>query len=194
MRPVPRCPGYYADEMGLLWCDLPLRWRDRGLRPVARTCKVKGYFRALVVEDGKKRARPVHVLVARAFHGERPPGLQTRHLNGDRSDNRPENLRYGTGSENFGDAVVHGTRRRKTRKRRSDRGGTALSAIDVQWLRAYNLMGYDCYDLARVFGGTYMRIWLAVTGRTWGWVARLDSRPPSLRRHKNRPARSWPTP
>ncbi len=51
----------------------------------------------------------VHLLVARAFHGDRPSGFETRHLDGDRSNNRPENLRYGTKSENSLDAIAHGT-------------------------------------------------------------------------------------
>ncbi len=54
------------------------------------------------------RMRTVHSLVALAFHGPRPEGLEVRHLNGDPTDNRPENLRYGTHAENMQDKVAHG--------------------------------------------------------------------------------------
>lgn len=38
----------------------------------------------------------VHKLVAATFIGPRPDGLEVRHKNGDPTDNRPENLEYGT--------------------------------------------------------------------------------------------------
>lgn len=42
----------------------------------------------------------VHVLVATAFLGPKPPGMDTDHINGDGSDNQADNLRYVTRSEN----------------------------------------------------------------------------------------------
>ena len=59
--------------------------------------------------NNQKRRRKVHRLVCEAFIGPRPAGLVTRHLNGDFTDNRLENLAYGTYSENILDAVAHGT-------------------------------------------------------------------------------------
>lgn len=53
--------------------------------------------------------RYVHQLVLEAFVGPRPEGLVARHLNGDPTDNRPENLAWGTQSENQYDSVRHGT-------------------------------------------------------------------------------------
>lgn len=57
----------------------------------------------------KAEARYVHRLVAAAFMGPCPEGYQTRHLNGDASDNRAVNLAYGTAEENQGDRKKHGT-------------------------------------------------------------------------------------
>lgn len=51
----------------------------------------------------------VHVIVLTAFAGPCPPGMECRHINGNASDNRPENLRWGTLSENELDKVRHGT-------------------------------------------------------------------------------------
>ena len=59
--------------------------------------------------DGVFVGRQVHRLVLEAFRGGRTPETITRHLNGDLNDNRLENLAWGTLSENFMDALSHGT-------------------------------------------------------------------------------------
>lgn len=49
----------------------------------------------------------LHRVVALAWHGPRPRGRLIRHLNGDPGDNRPENLHYGTPSDNAHDRWFH---------------------------------------------------------------------------------------
>lgn len=58
--------------------------------------------------NGKRSQRKVHHLVLEAFVGPRPDGLECRHLNDDHTDNRLENLRWGTSSENKHDLVRNG--------------------------------------------------------------------------------------
>lgn len=53
------------------------------------------------VAIGKNNSRLVHQLVLEAFVGPRPAGRDTLHLNHKANDNRLENLRYGTRSENL---------------------------------------------------------------------------------------------
>lgn len=82
-----------------------------------------GYHRVSLVPPGRPgQARPrlVHHLVLLAHVGERPAGALGRHLNGDPSDNRSENLAWGTHAENVQDSVRHGTHSStsKTRCRR----------------------------------------------------------------------------
>lgn len=52
--------------------------------------------------------RQVHQLVLEAFVGLCPDGMECRHLNGVRDDNRLENLCWGTRKENQNDKIVHG--------------------------------------------------------------------------------------
>ena len=65
----------------------------------------------LRVELPGRDRRYVHTLVAEAYLGAKPSGLEVRHLNGNPQDNRVENLSYGTRSENVLDSVAHGTYR-----------------------------------------------------------------------------------
>lgn len=52
--------------------------------------------------------RKVHLLVLEAFVGPRPHGLIGCHNDGDKNNNRPENLRWDTYSSNSYDTVRHG--------------------------------------------------------------------------------------
>lgn len=68
-----------------------------------------GRLQVGIWREGKSTPTRVHALVALAFHGPRPHGLEIRHLNGNQRDNRPSNLRYGTHAENEQDKLRHGT-------------------------------------------------------------------------------------
>lgn len=71
----------------------------------------KGYLRVQLFRENLGFTRYVHQLVMSAFVGPQPKDLVTRHLNGDKVDNRLVNLTYGTDSENKQDTVRHGTHR-----------------------------------------------------------------------------------
>jgi hypothetical protein len=67
-----------------------------------------GYFHVALCKDGVPRSWKVHQLVALAFIGPRPEGMDTCHTNDIRTDNRAVNLRYDTHSENARDHVRAG--------------------------------------------------------------------------------------
>lgn len=68
-----------------------------------------GHCQVQLTNDGRKVMRYVHVLVAAAFIGPKPPGHQTRHRDGIPGHNELTNLHYGTQSDNARDSVLHGT-------------------------------------------------------------------------------------
>jgi hypothetical protein len=85
------------------------------LKPVARN--KYGHVRVSLHASGRSSMlRQVHQLVAEAFIGECPDGMEPRHGDGDPGNNAASNLSYGTKSENCLDSVRHGTHRnaRKT--------------------------------------------------------------------------------
>lgn len=108
-RVVPSCPDYAVSNEGGVRRETPTRGARVGLllKPYVMN---KGY---LVVDMalGRHRSRTrrtVHSLVAEAFIGPRPDGCYVLHIDGSRTNNGAENLRYGTPSENNADTVRHG--------------------------------------------------------------------------------------
>jgi hypothetical protein len=71
--------------------------------------EASGHQRLDLMRDRVRRPVRVHILVLEAFVGPRPQGMEACHGNGDPSDNRLSNLRWGSKSENTKDRVGHGT-------------------------------------------------------------------------------------
>ena len=70
-----------------------------------------GYPVVCLYSQDKGQTRHIHALVAEAFIGPRPEGMEVCHGDGDPANNRLDNLRYGTSRENKLDTVRHGTDR-----------------------------------------------------------------------------------
>ncbi len=91
-------PGYTAS-----WKGLPPHERCARIQPVKGKMLRPGRRSSghVTVALGRGNSQQVHALVLLAFVGPRPEGQEVLHLNHDPTDNRLENLRYGTRSENL---------------------------------------------------------------------------------------------
>lgn len=83
-------------------------WSERRGRTMSLNLNRSGHLYVDLWLYGKRRQVGAHQLVARAFLGESNSPL-VRHLDGDPSNNRVENLAYGDFRRNSSDAVRHGT-------------------------------------------------------------------------------------
>lgn len=99
-KQVDSVDGLYevSSEGRLRQCSGMSRRTGRVLKPQVRP---NGYVQASVrFIDGSYKYPLMHRLVAEAFIGPIPDSMQINHKNGDRSDNRVENLEIVTCSEN----------------------------------------------------------------------------------------------
>lgn len=108
-RPVVGYEGCYEVSDDGRVVSLHGKTRPAGHLMALTPMKSGGYPSVGLCVGGVRKQHKVHHLVADAFIGRRPEGLIVRHLNGDPTDNRVENLRYGTLSENTRDSLAHGT-------------------------------------------------------------------------------------
>lgn len=121
-------------------------------------------FGHLKVHCGRSgRDKLVHRLVLEAFVGPCPDGMECRHLNGDPSDNRLDNLAWGSHEENMQDSVRHGTRARGR-----DNGNSKLTAEQVADIRRQYATGLVSQrSLAERFSVSQRTIWNIVNREQW---------------------------
>ncbi|MCL2670504.1 MAG: NUMOD4 motif-containing HNH endonuclease [Clostridiales bacterium] len=136
--------------------------RNNGIRTVSeRILRPGKYCKAghLSVALGRsKPCAPVHQLVLAAFVRDMKPAEEVRHINGNPTDNRLENLFYGSRTENILDVFRQGKRWRK------------LNLSDVSEIRTALQRGETGRNLARLYGVSENCISAIKTGRTFSWA------------------------
>lgn len=113
-RPVVGHPGYEVSDHGRVRSiDRLARVRNghhrlaKGRVLRAGVNKKTGYRAVQLKDDGKQCTRTVHSLVAEAFLGPKPEGMEVCHGAAGKLDNTPGNLRWDTRGENNRDVVRH---------------------------------------------------------------------------------------
>lgn len=105
---IPGFPDYEVSDSGSV-----RSWKQaRGLpvpHELAGGSERDWRYVTLQRPEGGQSTFRVHRLVAEAFLGPCPDGMEIRHLDGQRDNNAVSNLSYGTSSENTRDAIGHGT-------------------------------------------------------------------------------------
>jgi len=169
VREVPGAPGYLVSRDGRVYCWLA--WQNQPIgkvRLLRFTTAGAGYLAFSCSRLGRIRRMLVHRAVALAFLPAPEPGqTYVRHLNGNRLDNRVENLAWGTPTDNSRDALRHG------RTPRGQRNG--MSKLNPETIRAIRKAAtgpapLSYRQLAKQYGlalGTVGRI---IRREMWGHV------------------------
>ena len=111
--------------------------------------------------DGSERKSmpfPVHQLIAFTFIGPRPAGMDVCHSNGNPVDNRLENLRYDTRSENNKDSSKQG------------KSNAKIKPETVRVVRIELAKGKTCRQIADEIGITKCQVSRIKRREIYDWV------------------------
>ncbi len=161
MKEHPKYPGYKFYKNGDIWSFRRYKVEGRKVKP---QINAKGYLYVhlwSIINKKNKRVR-VNRIICELWHGPPPTSKHhARHLNGIKTDNSPDNLRWGTPKENEQDQVRLGKRACGEKM-----GSAKLTVADVLEIRfIYPNMGLAA--LGRIFGVTGSAIKAIVKHRTW---------------------------
>jgi len=130
-----------------------------------------GYLTVMLYRDGKQARVYVHRLVAVAFHGPAPEGCEVNHRNGDKHDNRTENLEWMTKSENHKHAYRVLGQEPISIKGEAN-GHSKLTRREVVEIRRLYATGdYTQRELGEMFGVSDVCISLIVRRKRWAHVS-----------------------
>lgn len=117
-KEIPHTNGdYFVSDMGRVKSKARVKVDKRGvkkhygefiLKPIKHN---KGYYKVNLFIDKVSYSRLIHILVAEAFIPKRADGLDVNHKNGDKHDNRVENLEWCTRKENMQHCSHNGLRK-----------------------------------------------------------------------------------
>ena len=127
---------------------------------------VKGYWHVNLKDKKRIKNEYIHRLVLLAFRGEPAAGQEGCHYNGDRLDNRLENLRWDTLLANKADMIRHGTSTSGKRNPMAKLDEQTVSAIR----RDRRERGWSYSTLARKYGISNSNAHAICTQKLWRQV------------------------
>lgn len=134
-----------------------------------------GYVCCTLSRDACLQNYLVHFLVAAAFIGTRPERYEVNHKDGNKKNNRANNLEYATGLENVRHAMRLGLSAIEERH-----GGAIITAEQAQFVhrRLAEFSGYGaCTAIARELGVKPCIIYEIKYGVTWKRYAATSASP-----------------
>lgn len=109
-RAIKGFPDYEVSNAGCVRRLRPDSYGRHAGRIIAPTTLPAGYIQCSLSSANGRKKLLVHRLVCEAFHGLAPtPKHHAAHGDGNRANNRPENLRWATAAQNEADKRNHGT-------------------------------------------------------------------------------------
>jgi hypothetical protein len=163
-KPIPGYDGHYdASTLGRIRSNgRQAGTRFYPARIMRQSTLESGYLTVNISLRNRPHHRRVHQLILEAHVGPCPDGMECRHGDGDRKNNRLSNLTWGTKVENMADRDRHG------RTLRAEASPVAkLTWATVREMRALAKTGVSNPVLARRFGISRYVAWNVVTNRKW---------------------------
>ena len=176
-RPISGYEGFYevSDDGRVRSVDRTVWCKPSDYRPAHHKSYKGSALPQYTSKDGRRsvnlhrnnKHKTVRVcrLVAEAFIGPCPNGMECCHNDGDSQNNVPSNLRWDTRRGNSDDTLRHGTRLRGEKKPTS-----LLTEIDVRFIRHWLKDGrFSQPQIASSFGVHRSTINNINNGYAWSW-------------------------
>ncbi|GAC1393242.1 MAG: hypothetical protein NVS3B10_00380 [Polyangiales bacterium] len=167
VRAIPGWHGYFAGADGKIYSEKA--WRGVAWREISAAGRDRDGYPRVQLSPGRGHltvSLAVHRLIAVAWLGPRPSAEhQVCHLDGDRTNNAPANLRWGTAKDNADDRERHG---RTSRGERS--GASKLTESEARQIKSLVVAGANQSAIARQVGVCVATVNHIATGRNWGWL------------------------
>lgn len=172
-RDIPGFEGYYqASNMGRIKSlsrqifisksnrsiGYYRRVNERFLKPGLTS---NGYFSCTLWVEHESHQQTIHSLVLESFSGLRPDGLYGCHKDDDKTNNRLENLYWGTPKENSGDKIINGNQPYGEKCQSSK-----LIAADVINIRQM-AKTKTAKELSEKYGVLQPQIWRIIHRKQW---------------------------
>lgn len=164
-KKIPSFPRYEISTHGRM---RSIRYKGKSLpRAVTPIVGKDGYYKISIydplgVRKTCRRAR----LILETFVGPCPLGKQAAHLNGNRVDDRLDNLAWVTSKENHSHKKIHGTTSQGINNPKA-----RLSERDVLNIRKWYAQGkYDGVELSRMFNIKHTAIYSIIHRKNWSHI------------------------
>ena len=122
-----------------------------------------GYRKVTLYKDGCMKSLWLHRVILESFKGPCPKHLEeAAHLDGDHTNNEPDNLEWVTRKENQAHKVKHGTHNR------GERCGTSkLTSLDVEKIKILSDKGITQQIIANIFEVGQGHISRIINNKEW---------------------------
>jgi len=166
---------FEIDSQGCIWRLMVRGSRHTDYRPLSKRRRAESrngaYFEIHVSHQGKKYRAKAHRLVWIHLHGDIDSDLTINHLNGDKIDNRPDNLELVSLKDNLLHAHEHGLISGASPG--ENHPLSILTEKDVlEILKLYQTGKFSQLKLGKRFGVSQSQIGRIVRGDRWSHVER----------------------
>lgn len=168
LYPIPQFEGYLIDkETAEVYTTFVTNLSSGNKRiALAEPKKLNGsidrYKSVTLYVNGRRYTRFIHSLMLETFVSPRPSGMYALHNDGNRLNNKLENLRWGTPQENADDKVKHGNSLKGELNPKAK-----LSPKKVRVIRHAYDIGTSQTKLAEIFGVDQTQISRIVLRKAW---------------------------
>ncbi len=152
---IPGFPRYYINLKGQVWSDKRKKFLYVGKHP-------DGYNVVTLFNNGRPHDCIIARLLLTTFVRLPLPGELARHLNDHNTDNRLENLAWGTYKQNFADMVRNG--------HDNFLGNPKLFVLDIISIYSLYAKGFAQVKIAKLYNIKSPQISTILSGKSWKQV------------------------